>query len=207
MVVIACNSATAAALPTLQTVLTTPILGVIEPGVRAALQVTGGRIGVIGTRATIASGAYERAVAATRSDVRLTTLACPGFVELVEAGDVDSPIAHRLVEETLAPLLSSAIDTLVLGCTHYPHLGRLIGQFMGRDVVLISSSEETAFEVRHILEQTGTIRPPRRGPATRTFITSGDKATFAALGRRFLGPDLETVHSWSWSPSVPSRAV
>lgn len=207
MVVIACNSAAAAALPMLRTMLALPILGVIEPGVRAALQVTAGHIGVIGTQATIRSGAYERAVAAIRRDVSVTTLACPGFVELVEAGDVNSPLAYRLVEETLAPLPSAGIDTLVLGCTHYPYLGRLIGEVMGRDVVLISSAEETAFEVRHILEQAGTVRPPGHGPARRTFMTSGDEATFSVLGRRFLGPDLGPVHSWSWPTPTRSGAT
>ncbi|MDP8962302.1 MAG: glutamate racemase [Actinomycetota bacterium] len=209
MVVVACNSATSAALDTLRNTFAMPILGVIEPGVRAALQVTAGRLGVIGTQATISSGAYERAVATAgrgggpggRADIRagvaLTTLACPGFVELVEAGDVSSPLAYDLVHETLAPLYTAGIDTLVLGCTHYPYLARIIGEVMGRDVVLVSSGEETAFEVRHILEETGTVRGPGGGPASRTFLTSGDETTFTLLGRRFLGPDFGPVRTWS----------
>lgn len=204
MVVVACNSATSAALPTLRETFPIPILGVIRPGVRAALQVTAGHIGVIGTQATIRSGAYEREVAGIRPHMALTTLACPGFVELVEAGDVTSPRAYKLVEETLAPLHAAGIDTLILGCTHYPYLGRLISEVMGRDVVLVSSAEETAFEVRHILAETGTGRQRGHGPPSRTFLTSGDATTFSALGQRFLGPDLGPVRSWSWT--APARS-
>ncbi len=198
MVVVACNSATSAALPTLRETFNMPILGVIEPGVRAALQVTAGRLGVIGTQATISSGAYERVVAAIRPDVALTSLACPGLVELVEAGDVSSPLAYALVCETLAPLQAN-IDTPVLGCTHYPYLARPISEVMGREVTLVSSAEETAFEVRRILEQIGMARLPGQGPASRMFLTSGDETTFTLLGRLFLGPELGPVHSWSWA--------
>lgn len=198
MVVVACNSASAAALDALRERYTVPIVGVIEPGVRAALEVTAGRLGVIGTEATVASGAYQRAVATSRADVELTTLACPPFVDLVERGDLDSTHAYGVVARSLAPVRVAGVDTLVLGCTHYPHLARVIGDVMGREVVLVSSAEETAFEVRAILEATGMVR---RGDADRTrrlFLTSGDERTFETLGSRFLGVDLGPVTPWVW---------
>jgi glutamate racemase len=206
MIVVACNSASSAALEHLRSRYTVPIVGVIEPGVRGALQVTRGHAGVIGTEATIASEAYERAVADARADVALTTLACPGFVELVEYGDVDSTQAYGLVAPTLAPLRVAGVDTLILGCTHYPHLARLIGDVMGRDVMLVSSAEETAFEVRTILERTGTGHPPASAPASRRFFTSGDERQFATLGRRFVGPDLGHVRAWRWHQEAAAAA-
>ena len=198
MIVVACNSAASVGLDLLRERCNVPVVGVIEPGVRAAVQVTSGRLGVIATEATVRSRAYERAVIAARVDVDLVTLACPGFVELVEAGDTDSSHARELVARTLAPLREAEVDTLVLGCTHYPHLARAITDAVGRHVVLVSSAEETAFEVRDILEHTGMTRHADDTLAARTFITSGDEATFTALGRRFLGPDLGTVVAWRW---------
>ena len=128
------------------------MIGVIEPGLRAAARVTrSGRIGVIGTVGTIASGAYQRLAT---DDVDVTCAACPGFVEFVEAGDVDSDQVHVLAERLLAPVRDADVDTLVLGCTHYPLLARTIGDVMGRDVVLVSSADETAFAVRDLLTDT-----------------------------------------------------
>lgn len=199
MLVIACNSASSVALEHLRDRYTTPVVGVIEPGVRAALEVTRGELGVIGTEATIASGAYEAAVTSMRADVSLTSVACPGFVELVERGMLDTTEAYGLVAVTLAPLRVRDVDTLVLGCTHYPHLARTIGDVMGREVVLVSSAEETAFEVHDILDRTGLARRSADGEAQRTFLTSGDPETFASLGQRFLGPELRGVRAWRWS--------
>ena len=123
------------------------MIGVIEPGLRAARRVTRtGRVGVIGTVGTIASGAYQRAAAQIESSLELTCAACPGFVEFVETGDVDSDQVHVLAERLLAPVVAAEVDTLVLGCTHYPLLARTIADVMGPNVVLVSSAEETAFE-------------------------------------------------------------
>lgn len=205
MVVVACNSAAAAALEHLRERFSVPIVGVIDPGVRAALQVTAGHVGVIGTQTTIASGAYERALATTRADVRFTAVSCPGFVELVEAGDVESTAAYGLVAPTLAPLRVAGVDTLILGCTHYPLLARVISDVMGRDVVLVSSAEETAFDVAAILHRIGTGRHPGGGPPRRIFLTSGDDTRFATLGTRFLGPGLGPVSTWRWPEPVSSR--
>ncbi len=192
-IVVACNSAAAAALDVLDARLPVPVVGVIEPGLRAAARATrSGRVGVIGTVGTVASGAYQRAA---DPELSIVCAACPGFVEFVEAGDVDSDQVHVLAERLLAPLQAAAIDTLVLGCTHYPLLARTIGDVMGRDVVLVSSADETAFAVR---ERLGTSVGSSR-PARPRFITSGDPAQFRLLGARFLGPEVEQVEGWSWS--------
>src|SRR5439155_1491992 len=133
MVVAACNTASAAALDLLRFEFDVPVIGVIDPGVRAAVAVTtNGRVGVIGTVGTIASGAYQRAVLAQRAPVTLTCAACPGFVEFVERGETDTEQVHVLAERLLAPLHAARVDTLLLGCTHYPFLARTIGAVVGR---------------------------------------------------------------------------
>jgi glutamate racemase len=196
LVVVACNSASAAALDHLRERLDVPVIGVIEPGVRAARAVTeSGRVGVIGTVGTIASGAYQRAAAALGPGLELTCAACPGFVEFVESGDVDSDQVHVLAERLLAPVRLAGVDTLILGCTHYPLLARTIGDVMGPDVVLVSSADETAFEV---LDRLGArASSPRRRSVT--FLTSGDVGLFHTLGARFLGPEVAHVEAWSWN--------
>ena len=137
-----------------------PIIDVIEPGIRAAAKVTrSGRVGVIGTVLTVASGAYQDAAERLDERIQLTCAACPGFVEFVEAGDVESEQVHILAERLLAPVREANVDTLVLGCTHYPLLARTISDVMGREVVLVSSADETAFAVRELVE------PPARGVA------------------------------------------
>ena len=195
-VVVACNSAAAAALDILADRLPVPVIGVIEPGLRAARRATESRrIGVIGTVGTIASGTYQRVATRLDPTLALTCAACPGFVEFVEAGDVESDQVHVLAERLLAPLRAAAVDTLALGCTHYPLLARTIGDVMGRGVVLVSSADETAFEVRR---QLGTGGSDAVGARPR-FVTSGDPAQFRRLGARFLGPEVDIVEAWSWS--------
>jgi glutamate racemase len=197
LVVVACNSAAAAALDVLEDRLPVPVIGVVEPGMRAAVRATRtGRIGVIGTVGTIASGAYQRAADRIDAPTELTCAACPGFVEFVEAGDVDSDQVHVLAERLLAPVREAGVDTLVLGCTHYPLLARTIGDVMGREVVLVSSADETAFAVRDLLGPSTTDQS--RAPATHAFVTSGDPQTFRHLGGRFLGPEVIRVEPWSW---------
>ncbi len=209
LVVVGCNSAAAAALGELRARYEVPLTGVIEPGLRAAARATRtGWVGVIGTVGTIASGAYQRAAAALWPGIELACAACPGFVEFVEAGDVDSDQVFVLAERLLAPVKAAGVDTLVLGCTHYPLLARTIGDVMGPSpngdkVVLVSSGEETAFEVASVLDAVGARRRPLRGagaePARRRFLTSGDPATFRALGSRFLGPEVDDVEAWRWN--------
>ncbi len=214
LLVVACNSATSVGLSALQDRYEIPIIGVVEPGIRAAAAATRtGRVGVIGTVGTIASGAYQRA--AVDAGIELTCAACPGFVEFVEAGDVESDQIHVLAERLLAPVRDAAVDTLVLGCTHYPLLARTIGDAMGRDVVLVSSADETAFEARRLLgdhppEGVPPVQARRspsgdRGESARPsepscrFLTSGDVDNFRRLGSRFLGPEVEHVEAWRWS--------
>jgi glutamate racemase len=194
LIVVACNSAAAAALDVLHDRLSVPVIGVVEPGLRAAVRATRtGRIGVIGTVGTIASGAYQRVAGALDHEIELTAAACPGFVEFVEAGDVESEQVHVLAERLLAPVCEAEVDTLVLGCTHYPLLARTIGDVMGRDVVLVSSADETAFAVRELLADA-----PAGSGARHSFLTSGDTETFRRLGGRFLGPEVIDVEAWSW---------
>ncbi len=200
MLVVACNRVSSVALDALRGDYDIPVIGVIEPGLRAAIAATQTRrVGVIGTVGTIASGAYQEAADASGADVELTCAACPGFAEFVEAGDVDSQEVHVLAERLLAPVREAGVDVLVLGCTHYPLLARTIGDVMGRDVVLVSSADETAFEVRALLDHAGHTRPRAPEPPRRVFLTSGDLATFRDLGARFLGPEVETVEAWEWS--------
>src|SRR4051794_15280918 len=180
LVVVACNTASAAALDLLRFEFDVPVVGVIEPGVRAAVSATrNGRVGVIGTVGTIGSGAYQRAVRSSRAPVTVTCAACPGFVEFVERGETRSEQVHVLAERLLAPVKDAGVDTLLLGCTHYPFLARTIGDVMGRDVVLVSSADETAFEVRTILHETGLGRRSAGvtgdgGKGDHLFLSSGD---------------------------------
>jgi glutamate racemase len=201
MVVVACNTAAAAALDLLRFEFDVPVLGVIEPGLRAAASVTrNGRVGVIGTVGTVRSGAYQRALRELRAPVELTCAACPGFVEFVERGETDTEQVHVLAERLLAPVRGAGVDTLLLGCTHYPFLARTIADVMGRSVVLVSSADETAFEVRSILGDTGMGRRAGRdaGKGRHLFVSSGDVGWFRELGGRLLGPELRDVESWRW---------
>ncbi len=196
MIVVACNSAASVAMDDLRAHTDVPIIGVIEPGLRAGFRATqSGRVGVIGTVGTISSGAYQRVAEELSPRVELACAACPGFVEFVESGDVDSDQVHVLAQRLLAPVIAAKVDTLVLGCTHYPLLARTIADVMGPDVVLVSSAEETAFEVRALL---GGERLIARS-ARHEFFTSGDVDTFATLGSRFLGPEVVHVEAWKWN--------
>lgn len=199
MVIVACNTASAAALVELQRSSPVPVVGVIDPGAEALVSATrNGRVGVIGTVGTIGSGAYQAAVASVASEVQLTCAACPGFVEFVERGETDTEQVHVLAERLLAPIVEADVDALLLGCTHYPFLARTIGDVMGRDVVLVDSADATAFAVREMLVSADLAGPPdRRG--THRFESSGDVDWFRELGARLLGPELDEVTQVGWS--------
>lgn len=200
MLVVACNSIEVAAIEDLTAATGTPVVGVIEPGVRAALRATRNRrIGVIGTEATIASGAYERAVARERHNVTLHAKACPAFVPYVERGDTTSEALLELAREYLAPLAQADVDSLILGCTHYPLLSGLISLVMGPEVVLISSAEETARDVYGELVRGGLLRDAAPPPA-HAFLCTGDPESFRELGSRFLGPEVADVIAASVEP-------
>jgi glutamate racemase len=169
-----------------------PVVGVVDPGVRAAVRAThNGRIGMIGTEATVKSGAYDRAVLRTDRDVQLFSRACPVFVEYVERGDTTSPELFAAARDYLASLQTADVDTLILGCTHYPMLSGLIGQIMGRDVVLISSADETARDVYAALAA-GDLRSSV-STAVHEFVCTGDPGSFRAVAEHFLGPSIPDV--------------
>ena len=207
--VVACNTAAAAApLPELAAKLPVPVVGVIEPGARSLVRATrSGRIGVIGTVGTIGSGAYQHAVAeaATEQPVALTCAACPGFVEFVERGHTSGDEITVLAERLLAPVRDADVDTLLLGCTHYPFLARVIGDVMGPGVVLVSSADETAFELADELDRTGLRRAARsrHDAAVHRFCSTGDVAVFAELGRRLLGPELDAAEAVTFDDPLP----
>jgi len=198
MIVVACNTASAVALEELQAMVDVPVIGVLEPGLRSLIEVTvTGRVGMIGTVGTVASGAYQQLCTELAPGITLTCAACPGFVEFVERGETESDQVHVLAERLLAPIQDAKVDSLLLGCTHYPFLARTIGDVMGRDVVLVSSADETAFEVQRSIEAMGAGRL-EGGPPVRRFVSSGDVDSFARLGRRLLGPELDAVEAHQW---------
>jgi glutamate racemase len=189
-VVIACNTSTAHALEALRAESPVPVIGVIEPGSRAAVAAAPhGTIGVIGTAGTIASGAYERAIHQRDPAARVVQQACPLFVPLVEEGWFDHPAAELVAEEYLAPLREAAVQALVLGCTHYPLLKPLLQRVMGPDTALIDSAAETARALAKVLEREGIASASGVAP-THRFVVSDDAPRFLAVGSRFLGDRL-----------------
>lgn len=196
MVIVACNTATAAALNDLQATHDRPIVGVINHGVNSLLKVSRTRnVGVIGTVGTVGSGAYQTEVAAADPNVRLVCAACPGFVEFVERGELGSDQVRVLAQRLLSPIVDAKVDALLLGCTHYPFLARTIGEVVGRDVVLVSSADETAFGVRSMLIDSGTLREGE--PVAPVFLSSGDVEEFQRIGAMLLGPELDNVGQWT----------
>jgi glutamate racemase len=197
VLVVACNTAAAAALDHLRAELGVPVIGVIEPGVRAMLSATRrGNVGVIGTVGTISSGAYQRAVASADQSVKLTCAACPGFVEFVERGELSGDQVSVLAERLLAPLRQAEVDTLLLGCTHYPYLARTIADVVGRDVVLVSSADETAFALADTLGPADRAAPG--AVPDHRWCSSGDLAWFQSLGGQLLGPELDHATALDW---------
>ena len=199
--VIACNSASAAVLRDARERYPVPVVEVIHPATRRAVAASRtGRIGVICTRATAESMAYEDAFIAA-PHVTLFTRACPRFVEFVEDGVTSGPELLEVAHEYLDPLTTEGIDTLILGCTHYPLLTGVVSYVMGDQVTLVSSAEETAKDVYKLLVQRGLERDPSLPPPTHRFLTTGQPEEFARIGRRFLGPELDDVHQLAQATS------
>jgi glutamate racemase len=193
LIVIACNSATSAGLLEVQRRCKVPVLGVVEPGARGAVQATvNRRIGVIGTAATIHSRAYLRAIHALDAGAKVHSRACPTLVGFVEKGEVEGSRIEEEVSQYLAPLTRREVDTIVLGCTHYPLISEVIGKVAGEGVSLISSDWEVAREVEENLVRRGYLRSTKAQPVYR-FMCSGDIEQAIALGRLFLGPEVEKV--------------
>ncbi|HWG98552.1 MAG TPA: glutamate racemase [Pilimelia sp.] len=190
LLVIACNTASAACLHDARERYPVPVVEVIRPAVRRAAGATrSGRVGVIGTAATVASGAYADAFAAA-PQVRVTSVACPQFVDFVERGITSGRALLGLAHAYLEPLQRAQVDTLVLGCTHYPLLSGLVGLVLGDGVTLVSSADETAKDVYRVLTETDAVRPADAPPPVHRFLSTGDPASFGRLARRFLGADI-----------------
>ncbi|GFE60311.1 glutamate racemase [Geobacter sp. AOG2] len=194
LLVVACNTVSAVALPGLKRQFPLPVVGVIEPGARRAVEVTrSGRVGVIGTSGTIRSSAYTRAIKRLKPDAEVLTRACPLFVPLAEEGWVDNQVARLTAESYLLELKEAGIDTLVLGCTHYPLLKPLIAEIMGPDVTLVDSAEETARTVAAILADKHLLRPATE-KGNHHYYVSDIPAGFIRVGNRFLGGRLGDVY-------------
>ncbi len=192
-IVIACNSASAAALEMAQQYYDIPIIGVIEPGARAAVQATRRRrVGVIGTQATISSGSYPGAIKSIDAGVKVNPLACPDLADFVERNELAGPKIENAVKQYLDPLVRAGIDSLILGCTHYPLLSETISSVAGKDIKLISSAEETARELKEFLIRKDSLREDHSAPVLK-LVSSGDEDTFRKLGAKFLGQEIESV--------------
>lgn len=234
LVVIACNTATAVALEHIRASLSIPVIGVIEPGARAALRGTKtGYIGVIGTEGTIKSKAYDQALYQLADDIQIVSEACPAFVPLVEKGEYESAKAYKIVYESIVHMRSYPIDCLILGCTHYPFLADTIAEVMGESVTLIHSAEETTTEVIAILEKQGqyeqteghidheaivTTSQFTSGSVDNEsviantkikkhcFICSGDPTTFQTIVRQWLADELHQYEP-EWKSSVNNSHI
>ena len=191
ILVVACNTASALAVPRMQNVFKVPVQGVVSPGAAAAVKATKNkRIGVIGTRATIASGAYEHAISTQDPDAQVFSEACPLLVPLIEEGMFDDPVTDQLLARYLAPLLGEGIDTLVLGCTHYPLLRDAIARAAGPGVALVDSARNCALAVRELLASHGIAAPQERlgrlhvalTDSTEGFLRTAEKALGLEIG-------------------------
>lgn len=192
VIVVACNTASAYAVDTLRDAVSVPVFGVVQPGARAAVKATrNGAIGVLGTRGTISSGAYQKAIADLDKEIRTVATPCPLFVPLVEEGWLVDPITQDVAIKYLQPHMDAGVDTLVLGCTHYPLLKEVISMVMGGEITLIDSAEETASDVRSYLEKAGMADGSLEGSELFEVTDSPDR--FSEVGRIFLDKELEDV--------------
>lgn len=195
MLVIACNTATAVALDEIRNHLSIPVIGVIFPGAITALKVTKNyKIGVIGTEGTINSNAYELALKSINRSTYVKSLACPKFVPLVESGEYEGPVAKKVVDETLTPLKNKGLDTLILGCTHYPLLEPIIKNVMGQEVTVISSGEETAREVSTILYHNNLLAKRKEAPE-HSYFTTGSNRIFSKIASKWLDKKITNVQT------------
>ena len=191
LLVVACNTASAVALPKLRETFQIPVVGVLEPGARAAVASGGRRIGVVGTEGTINSDSYRQTLLRLAPDAAVFSVACPLFVPLAEEGWSDHPVALQVVREYLAPLLAESIDTLVLGCTHYPLLHKAIRTVVGPDVKLVDSAAATAIEVVELLKSADLATDMESGG--KCFYVTDVPTRFKRIGTDFLGDELQSV--------------
>ena len=208
-VVVACNTCSAWALPMLERKFHVPIFGVILPGVRTALERTRNqRIGIIGTSATIRSKAYSNGILARCDEAKVFTRACPLLVPLVEEGWINNPITKSVLREYLKPMLRHRIDTLILGCTHYPLLKRAIREVVGKEIALVDSADSCARYVRERLEHLKLLRQKRKGPGVIQPFVTDEPDRFAEVAKRFLRAPTEAPWKVDLQPmkiSEPAR--
>ena len=191
--VVACNTASSVSLDSIKRVVPIPVIGVIEPGAKAAVKATRSKkIGIIGTEATVRSNSYSKLIKSMDRDIEVSSLACPLFVPLVEEGWTDGEIATLVAEKYLEKMKKENIDTLVLGCTHYPLLEKVISEVMGKEVSLIDSAVEVAKEVKTILETSRLICDQKAKPLREFYITDSP-LRFTKVGERFLGNGIEHI--------------
>ncbi len=196
LIVVACNTASALAVPRLRELLRVPVIGVVEPGAAAAARATRtGSIGVIGTRATIRSRAYDRAIHAVLPTARVSTTACPILVPLIEEGWLEDDVTDRVIARYLAPLISKRIDTLVLGCTHYPMLAPAIARAAGAGIELVDSARNCAEAVRELLEGEGMSAPSDQLGRLRVALTDVGSGSFLRLAEEVLGLQVGEVET------------
>jgi len=186
IIVVACNTASSTALDDIRSAFSGPVVGVVEPGIRAALQATRkGRIGIIGTKSTIRSGAYQQRLRQNDASLHIVAQPCPLFVPLVEEGWEQDPITRQIAERYLAPLVAEKVDVVIMGCTHYPLLQGVIRQVLGDEVALVSSAEEVSKEVKTKLREMNGLAPQKI--YKDLFYASDDIAGFQRLCERFCG--------------------
>ena len=197
VLVVACNTVSAVSLEEIKGKLSMPVIGVIEPGARAAVRATRNKnVGVIGTEATVNSGAYARIIRAIDASIRVFSLPCPLFVPLAEEGLTDDAIATMVAERYLKNLKEKGIDTLVLGCTHYPLLKDVIGKVMGEGITLIDSATETVSEIKETLVRNDIKGSPSRQPLRKFYVTDAPEK-FLKVGERFLGEKIAHIEKIS----------
>jgi glutamate racemase len=204
-IVVACNTASSLALPALEAQLPVRMTGVIAPGAKAAIAATrNGHVGVIGTRATVKSGAYERALRELNPDVRVSATACPLLVPLIEEGWLTNDITDEVLMQYLQPLLDYGVDTLVLGCTHYPLLRPAIHRLLGDSVTLVDSTENCAIAVRELLSHEGLSAPGGSAGKLQVALTDPPDA-FLQIAHEALQLDVGEVQLREPSTALPSR--
>lgn len=194
VIVVACNSASSHAIDALRGRAVIPVVDVINPGARAALRLTKNKkVGIIGTTATIRSKSYEKAISKLDSEIKIFTKSCPLFAPLVEEGWIDKQVTLLIAKEYLGPLKDEKVDTLVLGCTHYPLLKKIITRVMGVNVKLVDSAEETAVEVRRVLNEKNLLRKGGGETVKHKYFVSDDPEKFVSLGRNFIEKEIRNI--------------
>ena len=193
LLVVACNTASSVSIPSLRAEFDIPVLGVIEPGAKKAVEVTNkNKIGVIGTPSTINSGAYTKAIENLNPDIEVISEACPLFVPLADEGWVEGEVVERIAQEYLNPIKDTGIDVLVLGCTHYPLLKNTIQKIVGDEITLVDSAQETASQIKQILVKKDLLNDSKT-PSERDFYLTDVSDTFISVAGRFLGEKIDKI--------------